>query len=217
MDSYLDLYDYRRRVFTLYGERNKALRRGERPEIVLEWFRAERDRLFAEHPQSALDDEQKRHFRNLSYFPYDPHACVAATIDPHVEPHLLFVHTGDNETVPMKRAAIVRFTIELRPVELSLYWIDVYGGGLFLPFGDATGPVETYGGGRYLFDTVKGSDFLTLPDEEGLQRIQLDFNYAYNPSCAYNHRWVCPLSPAENRLPLPVRAGEKLFPRATER
>jgi len=210
-NRYLDLYDYRRRVFALYRERNEALRNGEHPEAVLQWFRDERDRLFAEHPQSALDEEQKRTFQNLAYFPFNPDACVEATVDPHVEPQRLQVHTSGEEAMPMSRAAILRFTLDGQRAELSMYWIDVYGGGLFLPFRDATAPAETYGGGRYLVDTVKGSDFLTPPDENDLHRIQLDFNYAYNPSCAYNYRWVCPLAPPENRLTFPIRAGEKLF------
>ncbi|MBV9280228.1 MAG: DUF1684 domain-containing protein [Chloroflexi bacterium] len=210
--SYLDLYDYRRRVFALYRERNEALRNGEHPEAVLQWFRDERDRLFAEHPQSALDEGQKRGFRNLGYYPYNPRACVEATVDLDVEPQRLMVQTGDEEAMPMSRAAVLRFAFDGRAAELSLYWIDVYGGGLFLPFRDATAPSETYGGGRYLFDTVKGSDFLTVSGEDGLERIQLDFNYAYNPSCAYNYRWVCPLAPPENRLPFPIPAGEKVFP-----
>jgi uncharacterized protein len=89
---------------------------------------------------------------------------------------------------------------------LSLFWITGYGGGIFLPFGDASNRHTTYGGGRYLYDTIKGADLGT-----GLQEIVLDFNYAYNPSCAYNPRWVCPLSPPENRLPFPIAAGEMAF------
>ena len=88
--------------------------------------------------------------------------------------------------------------------ELALFWLDAYGGGVFLPFADATRGRETYGGGRYLLDTVKGAD---LGEEDG--RLVLDFNFAYNPSCSYDPRWVCPLSPPENRLPVAVRAGEQ--------
>ena len=101
-------------------------------------------------------------------------------------------------------------------LELVVYWIDVYGGGLFLPFRDITCPAESYGGGRYLFDSVKGSDFLRLeatPETMGYAggRILLDFNYAYNPSCAYDPRWTCPLAPNENRLPVAIRAGERKY------
>ena len=80
--------------------------------------------------------------------------------------------------------------------ELELYWLDAYGGGMFVPFADATSGDETYGAGRYLLDTVKGAD---LGTEDG--RLVLDFNLAYNPSCSYDPRWACPLSPPANRLP----------------
>jgi uncharacterized protein (DUF1684 family) len=106
----------------------------------------------------------------------------------------------------------VHFTVEGEPATLSVYWLNVYGGGLFLPFRDATCPEQSYGGGRYLFDTIKGSEFLPVPGVSGWERIVLDFNYAYNPSCAYNYRWVCPLAPKENRLSVPIPAGEMNFP-----
>jgi len=86
-----------------------------------------------------------------------------------------------------------------------------YGGGLFLPFKDATSGHETYGGGRYLFDTVKNTDGLVLEITSGSAEVVIDFNFAYNPSCAYSPRWACPLAPPENALPLAVRAGEKVF------
>ena len=92
-----------------------------------------------------------------------------------------------------------------QPAELSAFWIEGYGGGLFVPFRDATSGATTYGGGRYLYDTIKGADL-----GAGAERIVLDFNYAYNPSCAYNDEWVCPLSPPENRLLFAVEAGEKV-------
>ena len=92
-----------------------------------------------------------------------------------------------------------------RRAALDLYWLDGYGGGVFLSFADATSGSETYGAGRYLLDTVKGAD---LGETDG--RLVLDFNFAYNPSCAYDPRWVCPLAPPGNRLTVPVRAGERL-------
>jgi uncharacterized protein len=91
------------------------------------------------------------------------------------------------------------------PQSLDLYWLDGYGGGVFLSFADATSGTETYGACRYLLDTVKGSD---LGERDG--RLVLDFNFAYNPSCAYDPRWVCPLAPPGNRLPVPVRGGERM-------
>ena len=88
---------------------------------------------------------------------------------------------------------------------LSLFWIDVYGGGVFLPFRDATSGVETYGGGRYLLDTIKGADLGSIG---GL--VVLDFNFAYHPSCVHGDQWSCPLAPPENGLAVDVRAGERL-------
>ena len=84
--------------------------------------------------------------------------------------------------------------------------MEGYGGGLFLPFLDETNTNETYGGGRYLYDTIKGADLGTNGST-----LVLDFNFAYNPSCAYDDRWTCPLAPRENRLSFPVQAGEKSF------
>jgi uncharacterized protein (DUF1684 family) len=137
--------------------------------------------------------------------------CVEGVIDTQVEPERRVVATSREEVMPMERVGIVRFTLGSRDCALTLYWIDVYGGGLFLPFVDATAPGETYGGGRYLIDTVKGSEVRILERTADGRRVQLDFNYAYNPSCAYDYRWVCPLAPADNRLPIRIEAGEKKF------
>jgi uncharacterized protein (DUF1684 family) len=228
------LYDYRRRFARLYQEREQALRAGEEPEAVLQHFRQAKDALFAGHPQSALEAEQRRTFTGLDYFPYDAVLCVEAQLVPLASTEQPTLEASGPHAMGFERAARLSFTLEGRPLELMVYWIDVYGGGLFLPFRDSTCGVESYGGGRYLFDTVKGSDFLPLerlkapsgPADAnagyagggyagGVQgyvgRIVLDFNYAYNPSCAYDPRWVCPLAPSENRLPLPIRAGERAF------
>ena len=104
------------------------------------------------------------------------------------------------------RVAQVRFVYADQPAQLSLFWMEGYGGGLFLPFLDETNTNETYGGGRYLYDTIKGADLGTNGST-----LVLDFNFAYNPSCAYDDRWTCPLAPRENRLSFPVQAGEKSF------
>ncbi len=211
MSEYLDLYDYRCRVAAMYRERMRATCAGEDAAMVLQRFRGVRDELFANHPQSALDGEQKRKFQGLRYFPYNPAMCVVADIDTDDEPVQLAVAMNAEEAMTMTTAGRLHFTIEGVAVALSLYWLNIYGGGLFLPFRDTTSPAESYGGGRYLFDTIKGSDFLPTPGTSGKERILLDFNYAYNPSCAYNDRWVCPLAPVENRLSVPIRAGEMKF------
>ncbi len=208
MSEFLDLYDYRHRVAAMYRERTQAIMAGADPMATWQRFCAVRNELFAHHPQSPLDEEQRRHFQGLSYFPYNSALRFVVDVDTNVESTLLTVVMNAEETMSMTTVGRVHFTVEGEPVALSLYWLNIYGGGLFLPFRDATCPAESYGGGRYLFDTIKGSDFLPVPGVSGWDRIMLDFNYAYNPSCAYNDRWVCPLAPVENRLNVPIRAGE---------
>ena len=211
MSEFLDLYDYRTRVAELYRKRRQSTLAGEDAVSVLQHFRESRNELFAKHSQSALDQEQKQKFQGLRYFPYNPAMCVEANIERDVEPQVLSVAMNAEESMTMTTVGRLHFALEGVKVALSLYWLNIYGGGLFLPFRDTTSPVESYGGGRYLFDTIKGSDFLPVPGALRNERILLDFNYAYNPSCAYNDRWVCPLAPIENRLKVPVRAGEMKF------
>jgi uncharacterized protein (DUF1684 family) len=209
MSEYLDLYDYRCRVGAMYRERTQAILAGADPAATWQRFCTVKNELFAHHPQSPLDEEQRRTFQGLSYFPYNPAMRFVVDVDTNVEPTRLTVQMNAEETMEMTTVGRVRFDVEGQAAVLSIYWLDIYGGGLFLPFRDATCPTESYGGGRYLFDTIKGSDFLPVPGVIGWERIMLDFNYAYNPSCAYNIRWVCPLAPVENRLSVAIRAGEK--------
>lgn len=211
MQSYLDLYDYRTRVFALYRQRNNALRTNEDPQTVLSRFRQERDTLFATHPQSALDEQQKRNFTGLHYFPFNPDMRFTAIVNTTIEPHSQEVVMNATESMKTTTIGYLEFTVAQQTVTLSLYWLDIYGGGLFLPFRDTTSPQNSYGAGRYLFDTIKGSDFLSTTNKHGQMHIILDFNYAYNPSCAYNDAWTCPLAPIENRLPVALPAGEKKY------
>jgi hypothetical protein len=110
---------------------------------------------------------------------------------------------GDDGHLRLKRFGRVHLSLPTGEGALSLFWVMGYGGGVFLPFGDTTNRTTTYGGGRYLYDTIKGADLGATSDD-----IILDFNFAYNPSCAYNPRWTCPLAPPENRLAFAVLAGE---------
>ena len=209
--SYLDLYDYRRRVSEHYHQRNAALHANEDAQAVLTRFRQERDTLFSTHPQSALDKEQKRTFQGIRYFPYNPDMVFTIPIDTDIEPRKQEVVMNATETMMTTTVGCISFTVAQQLVTLSLYWLDIYGGGLFLPFRDTTCPQESYGGGRYLFDTIKGSNFLSTTKEDGQMQITLDFNYTYNPSCAYNDAWTCPLAPVENRLKVAIPAGEKKY------
>lgn len=206
--TWLELYDWRKRVAALYAARDAALRAGDAPAAVWERWRAGRDDLFARHPQSPLSDEARRTFTRLPYFPYDPTLRVAAEVEPLTDDADTFDGVAP-AGMRFRRAARLHLSLAETPVTLLLYWIDVYGGGLFLPFRDASGAATTYGGGRYLCDTVKGSD-LFYPTDDGRDVI-LDFNYAYNPSCAYDERWFCPLAPRENQIALALRAGEQRF------
>jgi uncharacterized protein len=196
----LDLLDWKRRVFALYA----AVRAEPDTARAAAAWRAGRDDLFARHPQSPLPAEARAGFSGLTYFPFDPGARVAAEVVT-AERMSFEVPASTGPPMAFTRFAVARFALGGVDCELELYWLDAYGGGLFVPFADATSGSETYGAGRYLLDTVKGADL----GVDGGGRLVLDFNLAYNPSCSYDPRWACPLSPPANRLPLAVRAGER--------
>ncbi|HET6748022.1 MAG TPA: DUF1684 domain-containing protein [Actinomycetes bacterium] len=207
MDEALTLADWRRQVAALY------LAEPHEGEVAAAAFRRGRDQLFRGHPQSPLGQGQRARFGGLAWFPYDPAARVAAELRPPEGDEELAVDTGGEDgTIHYRRVARLATPYG----DLTLFWTTGYGGGLFLPFRDATAGRETYGAGRYLTDTIKGTHGRGLeadgPDGDG--RVVLDFNYAYNPSCAYDASWACPLAPPENHLELPVRAGERAYPEA---
>ena len=205
---YEDLLDYRRRVAALYADVRAATGDPACPPDTLaeacRRFRAGRDTLFRTHPQSALSPDRRANFTGLSYFAYDPAYRLVLPVDTGVEPLVVEADLGEDGLIRLQRFGRVHFTLAAHSLSLSLYWVMGYGGGIFLPFRDLTNNHETYGGGRYLLDTIKHAD---LGQQDG--KLVIDFNYAYNPSCAYDERWVCPLSPAENRLGVRVEAGEK--------
>ena len=196
----LDLLDWKLHVFELYA----AVRSSSNPRAAWRHWREGRDKLFREHLQSPLPMDQRQSFHGLPYFEYDPGTRVLAEVRP-TESETLRMGTSHPDSIDFTRFGIASFELDERLLSLELYWLEGYGGGLFLPFSDTTRGDETYGGGRYMLDTVKGAD-LGLADG----RLVLDFNFAYNPSCAYDPQWVCPLAPAQNRLPVPVRSGERL-------
>ncbi len=196
----LDLLDWKRRVFELYA----AVRGSPDPRAARHYWREVRDDLFRAHPQSPLQVDLRESFPGVRYFEYDPAARVLADVR-STEPETLTIGTSHPHPLEFIRVGVATFELNGRSLSLELYWLEAYGGGLFLPFSDTTSGDATYGAGRYLLDTVKGAD---LGMENG--RLVLDFNFSYNPSCAYDTKWVCPLAPAQNRLPLPIRAGERL-------
>jgi uncharacterized protein (DUF1684 family) len=195
----LTLLDWKRRVSELYTE----VRAEPDPERAWQRWRDVRDDLFRSHPQSPLPGESRASFEALPYFDYDPALRVFADVEA-AEPERREIATSGEHPYSFMRFGRAQFELAGAGQTLDLFWLEGYGGGLFLSFADATSGSETYGACRYLLDTVKGSD---LGEQDG--RLVLDFNFAYNPSCSYDPRWVCPLAPPGNRLAVPVRGGER--------
>lgn len=198
----LSLADWRRRVNELYA----SVRQNPHIEDAWNLFRAGRDELFKTHLQSPLTIEQQKHFDGLEYYPYKPEWRLEGVVNQDVVRETFQIQPPAEGSFSYTRIARVDFIFQDKQISLSLFWINGYGGGLFLPFRDKSNGTSTYGGGRYLYDGIKGADLNATLDQ-----FTLDFNFAYNPSCAYNDQWICPLSPAENRLSLAVPAGEKRY------
>jgi len=160
-------------------------------------FRAEKDDFFASHPQSPLTRELKQGFTGLNYFDEDLALRLEVKVDefPEKAPIQMQTTTGDVQTY--ERFGRFRVSVDGQEAELTIFRGPH---GFFLPFVDSLAGEETYPAGRYLEPDP-------LPDG----RYLVDFNLAYNPYCAYNEMYSCPITPAENRLKVPIRAGEKLF------
>ncbi|MCP4420573.1 MAG: DUF1684 domain-containing protein [Chloroflexi bacterium] len=188
------------------AEMYTAVRQANEPKAAWQQFVAARNQLFKTHPQSPLTAVQRNNFDQLSYFSYDPAFRVAGSVQDVAQSTEQTIELAADGDFRFRRIAAVQFEVKGVAAQLSLFWIQGYGGGLFLPFKDISNNKDTFGGGRYLFDTIKGADL-----GFGSQEIILDFNFAYNPSCAYDSHWVCPLSPPENRLSMVIAAGEKKY------
>jgi hypothetical protein len=195
----LSLWDYRRRVADLY-----ATVRSLPPLEGWRAWRQGRASLFRTHSQSAIPEERRNTFDGLPCFEYDPALRVIAEVVEADGPGTALPHSGDGTTAARPFGTVV-CDLPSGSAVLTVYWLDQYGGGVFLPFRDATNGGDTYGGGRYLLDTAKGAD---LGSEGGA--VVLDFNFAYHPSCVHDPRWSCPLAPAGNRVGFEIRGGERL-------
>ena len=194
----LDLLEWRRTIAELYA----GVRANPDPEAAWSEWRATRDRLFAGHPQSPIPAAERASFSGLAYADYDPAFRVIAALEP-APPERLDIPTSTGGATAFTRFAVARFELSGVEQALQVYWLEGYGDGVFVSYRDATSGRESYGAGRYLLDTVKGADLGTDGD-----RLVCDFNFSYNPSCAYDPRWTCPLAPPDNRLSAHVRAGE---------
>jgi uncharacterized protein (DUF1684 family) len=225
LQATLELADWRRRIADLYA----AVRTLAATDVdsALELWRATRQRLFREHPQSPVPAEQRGTFR-ARHFPADPSLRfeVAVTTDearadaPPTAPVGGLAglgHPGSSlamdlpvsagGTMSFSRIGHVLIPFAEGTRTLGVYWMAGYAGGIFLPFRDGTSGTETYAAGRYLLDSAKSADLGGDPERGTLV---LDFNFAFQPSCAFDPKWACPLAPPENRLDIPIRAGERL-------
>ncbi len=163
----------------------------------LSQLRAQKDTYFESDPHSPLTAEQRQGFTGLKYFDDNPALRLEVDLEQFeaVEPIQIQTNTGAVQTY--ERFGRFSFTVDGEDAQLTVFRNEH---GFFLPFADSLAGEETYGAGRYL-----------EPEPLGQDRLLVDFNLAYNPYCAYNEKWSCPLTPAENRLRVPVCAGEKTF------
>jgi uncharacterized protein len=227
VEQTLALADWRRIVAALYADVRRLSGTGDVTGALRLW-RETRERLYREHPQSPLPEERRATFRSLHY-DHDRALRFEVVVDaPDEAPAAglggaaaggMAIDYGGGASGPVelpvsggglmafRRFGAVTVPLPHGPRRLDLYWMDGYAGGLFLPFRDATNDSETYGAGRYLLDAAKSAD---LGGDPARRTLILDFNFAYQPSCAFDPKWACPLAPPSNRLDLPIRAGERL-------
>ena len=163
----------------------------------LDAFRAEKDDFFGSHPQSPLTLEQKQDFHGLQYFPENHTLRLEVRVDEFPNKERFEMQTSTGDVQAYEKFGKFKFVVDGNEVELTIYQSEH---GFFLPFVDALAGKETYPAGRYL-----------EPEPLAGGRFFVDFNVAYNPYCAYNEMWSCPITPAENRVKVAIRAGEKLF------
>lgn len=202
------LADWRRQVAALYDDVRRLSIAD--PAAAHRHWREERERLFQEHPQSPVQRPLRPRFA-ADHFAYDPALRFTVAIEPTATRAVgaleVRLPASAGEALNFSRIGRVAVPFIDRPRHLSVFWMTGYAGGLFIPFRDATSGVETYAAGRYLIDGAKGAD---LGGDPAASTLILDFNFAFQPSCAFDPRWACPLAPAENHLDVAIRAGERL-------
>jgi uncharacterized protein (DUF1684 family) len=201
-DQGLTLLEWRRRVHAVYA----MVRAATDPVPAHALWSAERDDLFAHHPQSPISPGRRGTFTGVPVQAYDPAWRFELPVVTDIDPMHIDVTTGTDGVVPFDRIGAVCIP---DVGQLDVWALRSYGGGLFIPLRDRTANRTTYGGGRYLIDTAKGAD---LGSDAAAGTIVLDFNFAYHPSCAYDAAWACPLAPPGNVLDVEVPVGEQLPP-----
>lgn len=205
------LADWRTRMAALYAE-VRAAAAIDRTVALAHW-RAVRESMYRTHPQSPVPIAEREGFQ-ARHFESDGSMRFSVPVEPAAPPPSglgglagLSLPNSGADTLSFSRIGSIELPFAAGPRRLSVFWMAGYAGGLFIPFRDATNGIETYAAGRYLVDAAKSADLGTDP-EAGT--ITVDFDYAVQPSCAFDPRWACPLSPPENRLDIPIRAGERL-------
>jgi uncharacterized protein (DUF1684 family) len=163
----------------------------------LEDFRQQKDAFFKDNAHSPLLQEERESFAGLAYFPAQPDLRLELPVEVYADQDTIEMQTSDGGVRSYQRYGRIAFEVEGQEASLTLYRSQL---GFFLPFVDALAGKETYPAGRYV-----------EPEQLEDGRFLVDFNYAYNPSCAYNESYSCPMTPFENRLRVPIRAGEKLY------
>lgn len=163
----------------------------------LKTFRADKDQFFGRHHQSPLTPAQKQHFNGLNYFPENPALRLQVEVETTQSSETVSIQTTGGQPQTYRRFGKFKFQVDGQPTELTIYESE---NGYFLPFVDSLAGKETYPAGRYL-----------EPEKLPNGKFLVDFNLAYNPYCAYNEQWSCPITPFENRLKVAIRAGEKIF------
>lgn len=163
----------------------------------LKKFRHEKDQFFVTHPHSPLTHQQIDNFQGLDYFPENPDLRFEVDIEKPADEQEIVIQTSTGDFQTYYRFGKFEFEVEGQYAELTLYANE---NGLFMPFVDSLAGEETYPAGRYL-----------EPELLSNGKYMVDFNLAYNPYCAYNEQWNCPLTPFENRLKVPIKAGERIF------
>ena len=197
----LELADWRRQVAVLYA----AVRDCPDPADGHAVWRAGRDRLFREHPQSPLGADHAMRDTGVPYWPYDPAYRFVLPLLP-AEDEVRVVPTSADGDV--RQQLVGRLSLP-DPVggSLDVWWLHQYGGGIFVPVKDATARFTSYGAGRYLLDTIKGADLGGSSEE-----VVVDLNFLYHPSCRYDPQWDCPLAGPGNTLTAALEVGERLDP-----
>ncbi len=162
-------------------------------------FRKAKDDYFRTDHQSPFDHAQQKTFSGLNYYPENPALRYTLSLEKVEKPEQMIMATSTGDEQEYFHVGQIRFDVEGQEAILQVY-VSVEGGDYFIPFVDATAPAETYGAGRYL-----------EPEDLGAGHLHIDFNLAYNPYCAYNDRWSCPIPPRANRISVRIEAGEKKY------